>query len=243
MTSKHPWMRVSDRWIEFLLVPLALATVLGALWSSAFADGREGGYGSAAIGLGIVWGVVLIVVDLVRYRHKAAWLLVWPLAGAVWAAWFGVYDYAMGERGIVQACPVTASSDEEVETRGGGTYWVRTYTLACELDTVTVTERIDSQPVDYGTGADGLGSFGSDPSDTGGSLEPETIEVEYDPHGLLAARSTDATDPGGASMLWFAGAVLAVGVSIRLIAAVARAGAIDRALRRRSDRPAPRRPV
>jgi hypothetical protein len=217
MASKRQWMQVSDRWIEFLLVPLALVTVLGTLWSSAFSGDGEDEYGTAAIGLGIVWGVVLIVVDLVRYRHKAAWLLVWPLAGAVWAAWFAVYDYAMDERGIVEACPVTATEDEEVETRGG-TYWERTYTLTCELDTVTVTERIDSQPVDYGNGAGYLSAL-----DPGDPLEPESFKVEYDPYGLLAARNTDDTGPQGETMLWLAVGVLAVGIGIRLTAAVARA--------------------
>lgn len=208
-------MRVADRWVEFLLVPLALATVLGVLWSSAFAEGRYGEYGSAAIGLGAAWAAVLIVIDLVRYRHKAAWLLVLPLAGAVWAAWSGVYDYTMHERGVIEACPVTTASDAEIETRGGGTYWERTYTLACDLDTVTVTERIDSRPIDYGTGAD---SF-----DIDGLNKPEVVAVEYDPYGLLAARSAEKTGGNGVPMLWFAGGVLAIGVGIRLVAAVARA--------------------
>ncbi|MCD0445888.1 hypothetical protein LO763_19955 [Glycomyces sp. A-F 0318] len=228
MKRKHPWMRVSDRWIEFALVPLALATVLGVLWSSASSGGREDEYGIAAIGFGIVWGVVLIVVDLVRYRHKAAWLLVWPLVGAVWAAWFGVYDYAMDERGLIEACPVATTSDEEVETRGGGTYWERTYTLACELVTVMVTDRIDSQSVDYDTGPVDPGSFGPDSFVTGGPLKPETIEVEYDPYGLLAARATDETGPSSASMLWLAGGFLAAGVGIRLSVAVARAYPLHR---------------
>lgn len=225
MTSRHPWMRVADRWVEFLLVPLALATVSAVLWSSAFAEGRYGEYGSAAIGLGIAWAVTLIVIDLVRYRHKAAWLLVLPLAGAVWAAWSGIYDYAMNERGVIEACPVTTASDAEIETRGGGTYWERTYTLACDLDTVTVTERIDSRPVDYHTGADASGTLGADAFDTGGLAEPEVITVEYDPYGLLAARIAEEAGGNGVSMLWFAGGVLAVGVGIRLIAAVARADA------------------
>lgn len=225
MKSKRSWMRVTDRWIEFFLVPFALATVLGVLWSSAFAAGFYSEYGGVALGLGVTWVVVLIVADLLRYRHKAAWLLVLPLAGAVWAAWFGVYDYAMNERGVIEACPVTTASDAEIETRGGGTYWERTYTLACDLDTVTVTERVDSRPVDYHTGADASGTLGADAFDTGGLAEPEVITVEYDPYGLLAARIAEEAGGNGVSMLWFAGGVLAVGVGIRLIAAVARADA------------------
>ncbi|THV40881.1 hypothetical protein [Glycomyces buryatensis] len=223
MRRKRRWIRASDGWIEFFLVPFALATVLGALWASAIAGDSDDEYGIPAIVLGVLWGFLFIIIDLSRYRHRAAWLLVLPMAGAVWAAWFAVYDYTMDERGIVEECPIVGTYDEEKETRGGGTYWVRTYTLECEHDTVTVDERIDSKPADdpYDSIEGGIDRDGTDPFD-GDPFEPESIEVEYDPRGLLEARRTGDPGPDTREMQGLVVLLLVISLCVRLVAANAR---------------------
>lgn len=219
---KPAMLRTLDKWVEFVLVPLALVTALGVLWASAH-SGDDGQYGIPAIAIGVVWAIVLIIADVARYRHRAAWLLVWPLAGAVWAAWFVVYDFTMDDRGIVEDCAVVGTYDEEVDSRGG-TYWTRTYTLECEHDTVTVTERIDSKPIDYDLDSYDLGGYDTLPFDAVSPLRPETIEVEYDPRGLLDARRTEEPGLDGESMLWVTGVVLAAGIGLRVALATSRAG-------------------
>jgi len=217
--------RLSDWWIELGLVPFAVATVFGALWWSAFFAGPDEEYGVLAVALGVFWILVQWTIDGFRYRHRAAILLNLPFVLAVWAGWFTVYDIAMDDRGIVEACPVTGSPEYQVDPARGSAYWERAYALDCEYgDLITVTERLDHQPVNadpdpYDYGGTDYDLFGSDPSDLDDMFDPESIEVRYDPRGMLEAHRTDQSSPDDDRLAPLAFILIAGGIGIRIAAA------------------------
>jgi hypothetical protein len=220
--------RRSDWWIELGLVPFAAATVFGALWWSAFFADPDEEYGVLAVVLGVLWILVLGTIDAVRYRHRAVILLNLPFVLAVWAGWFTVYDIAMDDHGIVEACPVTGSHAYQVDPARGSAYWERAYALDCEYgDLITVTEPLNGPPANYdpdpydywGTEYD---VFGSDSSDLDDMFDPETIEVRYDPRGVLEAHRTDQSSPGDDRLAPLAFILIAGGIAIRIAAARAR---------------------
>ncbi|WP_026922466.1 hypothetical protein [Glycomyces arizonensis] len=237
-------IRGSDWWIELGLVPLALASVFWALWHSAFLAASGGDYGVGALVLSVFWLLVLFVIDIQRFRHRAAILLAVAPALAVVIAWSAVADTAMAYRGVVEECPVSGSSTYEVHPARGAAYWETKYTLACEQREVEVAfaasaPEATSEEDDYGFGDDfgGGDDYGFDDDFGGGDDfgddfdsmwddEPKSIEVEYDPRGLVGPNTdhfVTESDQNPVGLLWFAGVVAAAGIGARLVAARSRA--------------------
>jgi hypothetical protein len=216
-------MRRWDWWIELGLVPFAMLTIGGMLWSEAFADAPRQ-YGTAAGALGVVWFIVFLVVDLVRFRHRAAVLLTVPVALPLVVAGFAFADLAMASRGVIEECPVGSSTTYEVRPTRGSSYWETSYLLECEHDEVEVEFRADGPPVT-------TDEFEFEVDDTGDSCcggdfdwddEQDTIEVQYDPVGVIGPRTDDFDqDPTGA--LYGAGLLALLCIGIRIAAARARA--------------------
>ncbi|SDD31543.1 hypothetical protein [Glycomyces harbinensis] len=202
----------ADWWIELGLLPLAFASVGAALWHSAFAAEPGGDYGTLAIVLGAVWGVVFLALDRRRFRHRAAPLLLAAPALAVVIAWFAVADVAMDSRGVVEECPATPVSTYEVDRARGGSHWETEYSLDCDRGEARVA----------------LVVSGPAPAEESGDDESRVhlVEVEYDPRGLIDPNTDDyvtGSRQNPAVSLWFAGIAAAAGIGLRLAAARSRA--------------------
>lgn len=200
-------------WILGLFLPLvALATVFCALWYAAFlADPgtNDDGFGLGAGAIGILWYCVFGFSDWARFRKRAAALLIVPLVLSWVCLGFGIHHIAMEYRGVVADCGVRSSETYKVKSESGDS-WETAYSLDCGERVVSLKEEADSYApqsprIEYGPG--------------GFRLEPEpkgSVHVEYDPRGLLAARTQNI---GADPWLWLlASLTLAViGIGMRIL--------------------------
>ncbi|NKY59215.1 hypothetical protein [Nocardia flavorosea] len=182
-------------WILGLFLPLvALATVSGALWYSAFLAPPGADYdafGTAGV-IGILWYIFFGFTDWARFGKRAAALLIVPLLLSGACLGFGVYNLAMEHRGVVLVCEVRVA-----ETSRAGSRETTTYSLDCGERRVSVQREADSGP--------GLLS-----TDRG------SIRIEYDPRGLLGVREQNIGAPSWPWLL--ASLALAVaGIGIRML--------------------------
>lgn len=206
-------VRASDWLVELLLVPAAMGTVFWALWHAAFLASPGQQYGVGAIVLSVLWFFVLFAVDLNRYRKRSALLLLVPVIVPVAVCWSAVANVAMAQRGIVEECPVSAEVSYEV-TDKYGTHWEREYTLACDSGSPEVVFRVaEPEKSTDGYGFDDHWSY-----DDG----LDSLEVEYDPEGLLEPRTEDFVserEGSPAGTLYFAAFLAAVAIGVRVAAA------------------------
>lgn len=199
-------------WILGLFLPLvALATVFCALWYAAFlADPgtNDDGFGFAAGAIGILWYCLFGFADWARFQKRAAALLIVPLIFSWGCLGFGIHHLAMEYRGVVADCGVRSSETYKVESRSGDR-WETAYSLDCGERVVSLKEEVDSYApqfprIDYGVG--------------GFRLEPElkSVHVEYDPRGLLAARTQNI---GADPWLWLLAslALAVIGIGMRIL--------------------------
>ncbi|MEU6858957.1 hypothetical protein AB0B28_08820 [Glycomyces sp. NPDC046736] len=229
------WIPAADWWVELALVPAALGTIFWSLWYQAYLSPPGGQYGVGAGILAGLWFIVFCLVDIQRFRHRAAILLIVPLALPVGLAWSAVDDLAMYQRGVVEDCPVSDEYTYQVSNKFG-THWETRYILDCEQGEAEVTFAAAAPEESYDTDGESDYDLDSDYDndydwDSGYDAEytwddgPTSYEVEYDPLGILKARTGDYMSEGDknpAGALYFAGFLALAAIGVRLYAVHAR---------------------